>query len=251
MLFKSRIAKTALVTGSGRGIGRATALMLGEMGAMVVVQDIDENSCIETSHLVKNSGGKSIYYQGDVGDIERIKEIVVDIGQALGGVDILVNNAGTSSDRCPLENVTLDMFQRSINVHVKGTLFTTQAVIPFMKRKKWGTIVNISSTQALTGVSEGATYNAAKGAIISLTKGWAKEFAPWNITVNAVAPGHTETEMTIKNDSIEVRKKKAESIPLKRYGKPEEIAAAIVFLCSDYARFITGQVLSPNGGFVI
>jgi 3-oxoacyl-[acyl-carrier protein] reductase len=251
MFFKSKIEKTVLVTGSGRGIGRASALMFGEMGAMVVVHDIDEKYCIETTNLIKNSGGRAIYYQGDVADIERMKEIVVDISESLGGVDILVNNAGISSDRCPLEEVTLDMFQRSIDVHVKGTLFTTQAVIPYMKRKNCGRIVNISSIQALTGWSEGATYNAAKGAIIALTKGWAKEFAPWNITVNVVAPGHTETEMTVKNDPIEVRRKKAESIPLKRYAKPEEMAAAIIFLCSDYSRFITGQILSPNGGFLI
>jgi len=118
-----------------------------------------------------------------------------------------------------------------------------------MKERRYGRIVNLSSIQALVGWANSATYNAAKGAIIAMSKGWAKEFAPWKICVNVVAPGHTETEMTIKNDSAELRAEKAKTIPLGRYAQASEMGEAIAFLASEEASFITGQVLSPDGGF--
>jgi 3-oxoacyl-[acyl-carrier protein] reductase len=244
-------AKAALVTGAGAGIGRATALELARRGMDIAVLDVNGDSARETAALVAGLGRRAVPYAVDVSDVEAAQEAVRVAERELDGLAVLVNNAGVSSDRCPLEQVTVAMFERSIAVHVRGTVFVTQAALPAMKERRRGKIVNISSIQALVGWAEGATYNAAKGAILALSKGWAKEFAPWRINVNVVAPGHTATEMTVKNDPPELRRAKAETIPLGRYAQPEEIAQAIAFLAGGQADFITGQVLSPNGGFTI
>lgn len=243
--------KVALITGAGRGIGKATALVLASKGFDIAVHDIDGTTAAETASLIRQSGVDAESFAADVSNREAMGAVVSAVEARFGAIDALVNNAGIASDRCPLEQVTEAMFQRSIGVHVAGTLWTTQAAIVGMKQRNAGSIVNLSSIQALVGWSEGATYNAAKGALIALSKGWAKEFAPWNIRVNVVAPGHTETEMTVRNDSAELRAAKAKTIPLGRYARPEEMGEAIAFLASDAASFVTGQVLSPNGGFVI
>uniref|UniRef100_A0A9E8A1D9 SDR family oxidoreductase n=1 Tax=Bosea sp. NBC_00436 TaxID=2969620 RepID=A0A9E8A1D9_9HYPH len=243
--------KVALVTGAGRGIGKATILVLARRGYDVAVHDIDAVSAAETAELARECGAAAESYAADVSDAAAMRDVVAALEVRFGGIDVLVNNAGIASDRCPIETVTEAMLLRSIAVHVGGTLWTTQAAIPGMKRRKSGRIVNLSSIQGLVGWTEGATYNAAKGAILALSKGWAKEFAPWNIAVNVVAPGHTETEMTVRNDPAELRAAKAKTIPFRRYAQPEEIGQAIAFLAGDEAAFITGQVLSPNGGFII
>jgi 3-oxoacyl-[acyl-carrier protein] reductase len=243
--------KVALVTGGGRGIGKATVLVLARRGFNVAVHDIDPSTARDTAALARDLGVDADSFAADVADRRAMIDVVAAVESRFGRIDVLINNAGISSDRCPIEKVTEEMFQRSIGVHVGGTLWTTQAAVPGMKRRNSGCIVNVSSIQALVGWMEGATYNAAKGAILALTKGWAKEFAPWNIRVNVVAPGHTETEMTVRNDPAELRAAKAKTIPLGRYAQPDEMGAAIAFLASDDASFITGQVLSPNGGFVI
>jgi 3-oxoacyl-[acyl-carrier protein] reductase len=243
--------KTALVTGAGRGIGKATVLVLAKRGIDVAVHDIDAAGAAETAALASKLGAAAESYAADVSDGAAMRAVVASVEARFGAIDVLVNNAGIASDRCPIEKVTEAMFQRSIGVHVGGTLWTTQAVVPGMKQRNYGRIVNISSIQGLVGWTEGATYNAAKGAILALSKGWAKELAPWNICVNVVAPGHTETEMTVRNDPAELRAAKAKTIPLGRYAQPQEMAEAIAFLASDEASFVTGQVLSPNGGFII
>ena len=247
----SLAGRVALVTGCGRGIGRATALLLAQRGADVLVHDIDEAGARETAEGVSARGRQVHVGIADVADVQAMAEIVRAGQAALGHIDVLVNNAGVPSDRCPLEEVTEERFERSFGVHVKGTLFTTQAVLPGMKARRFGRIVNISSVQAMRAYGNSATYNGAKGAVLAMAKGWAVEFAPWNICVNVVAPGPTLTAMVERNDSPELREAKARSIPLGRYGTPEEMAQAIVFLCSPQADFITGQVISPNGGFAI
>ncbi|CAM5769295.1 SDR family NAD(P)-dependent oxidoreductase [Bosea minatitlanensis] len=244
-------SKVALITGAGRGIGKATALVLAAKGFRIAVHDIDPQTAAETAALIRQRGAEAESFAADVADREAMAGVVAAVEAGCGTIDVLINNAGIASDRCPLEQVTEAMFARSIGVHVAGTLWTTQAVIAGMKQRKAGSIVNLSSIQALVGWTEGATYNAAKGALIAMSKGWAKEFAPWNIRVNVVAPGHTETEMTARNDSAELRAAKAKTIPLGRYARPSEIGEAIAFLAGDAASFVTGQVLSPNGGFAI
>ena len=185
----------------------------------------------------------------DVSDIGAMQQTVA--GTKLGDIDILVNNAGTPSDRCPLEAVTEEMFERSIGVHVKGTLFTTQAVVPGMKARKWGKIVNLSSIQGTSGFANGATYNGAKAAVLAMAQGWAKELAPWNINVNIIAPGHCMTNMPMSRDTPEELAQQATTVPFGRFAEPEEMAYTIAFLCSQEAAFITGQVVSPNGGYLI
>lgn len=243
--------KVALITGAGRGIGKATALVLGRRGFDVAVHDLDAGTAAETVASIRELGAQAESYVADVAEREAMNRVVAAVEKRFGQIDAVVNNAGISSDRCPIEKVTEAMFQRSMAVHVAGTLWTTQAAIAGMKQRGCGSIINISSIQALVGWTEAATYNAAKGAILALSKGWAKEFAPWHIRVNVVAPGHTETEMTVHNDTPELRAVKAKTIPLGRYGQPGEMGEAIAFLAGDDASFISGQVLSPNGGFVI
>lgn len=247
----SLTGRVALVTGCARGIGRATALLLAERGADVLVHDIDAQGAAETAKAVSALGRQVQVGVADVSDVQAMAGVVRAGEAALGPIDVLVNNAGVPSDRCPLEEVTEERFERSFGVHVKGTLFTTQAVLPGMKARRFGRIVNISSVQAMRAYPNSATYNGAKGAVLAMAKGWAVEFAPWNICVNAVAPGPTLTAMVERNDPLELREAKARTIPLGRYGTPAEMAQAIAFLCSPQADFITGQVISPNGGFAI
>ncbi len=243
--------RVAMITGSGSGIGRATARLMAERGTDLIIHDQNEKGANETAEIVRGLGRKARVWLGDVSNVATMKKIVAEAEAHFGHIDILVNNAGIASDRCPIEEVTEAMFERSMAVHVKGTMFTTQAVVPGMKKRKFGKIVNISSIQGTVGAANGATYNGAKGAVLAMAKGWAKEFAPWTICVNAVAPGHCLTPMPMAKDSPAVLAEKAKSIPFGRYGQPEEMGYAITFLCSPEADFITGQVISPNGGYTI
>lgn len=245
--------RCALVTGAGSGIGRATARIFAARGARVAVLDQNLAGAEETVALVAADPGEGSAraWHCDVSDPAAVRASVDAVTADLGPVELLVNNAGVRSDRCPLEEVTAEMFQRSMAVHVGGTLFVTQTVLPSMKTQGYGRIVNISSIQGMVGYANGATYNAAKGAVLAMSKGWAKEFAPWSIRVNIVAPGHTLTPMPLSQDSMEVVARKAEGIPLKRYAQPEEMGYAIAWLCGPESEFVTGQVLSPNGGFTI
>jgi NAD(P)-dependent dehydrogenase (short-subunit alcohol dehydrogenase family) len=243
--------RVALITGSGSGIGRATALIMAERGADIAVLDRNLKGAEETAEKVRALGREAKVWEADVTDFSGMASTVKAVEKDFGKIDILVNNAGVSSDRCPVEDITPEMFHRSMYVHLGGAIFTTQAVIPGMKARSYGKIVNISSIQGMVGHANGATYNAAKGGVLALTKGWAKEFAEWRICVNAVAPGHCLTPMPMAFDSPEVLAKKAESVPFKRYGQPEEMGYAIAYLCSPEADFVTGQVISPNGGYLM
>ena len=243
--------KVAMITGSGSGIGRSTAIIMAERGADLVIHDINEKGANETAEKVKALGRKAKVWVADVSNVAAMKKVVAEAEKHFGKIDVLVNNAGVASDRCPIEEVTEAMFDRSIGIHVRGTMFTTQAVIPGMKQRRYGKIVNISSIQGTVGHTQGSTYNGAKGALLAMAKGWAKEFAPWNIAVNVVAPGHCMTPMPMAKDSPEVLAEEAKTVPFKRYGQPEEMGYAIAYLCSSEADFVTGQVISPNGGYII
>ena len=246
MVFEDKVA---LITGSGSGIGRATAGILAERGADIIVHDINKEGAEETAEQVRSHGRRVEVSICDVSDVNAMRKTVTDT--AFEHIDILVNNAGIPSDRCSLEEVTEEMFARSFEVHVKGTLFTTQAVVPGMKERKFGKIVNLSSIQGISGFTQAATYNGAKAAVLAMAQGWAKELAPWNINVNVIAPGHVLTNMPLSRDSPETIKRHAESVPFKRFAQPEEMGNVIAFLCSPEAEFITGQVVSPNGGFLV
>ncbi len=243
--------KVAIVTGSGAGMGRAHAELFAERGATVVVQDIKRDAAEETAARVRAKGGKAVVIVTDVADVAATSAALAGCIDQLGRADILVNNAGIGGEPT-IEETTEEYFDRTFAVHVKGSFFATKAVVPAMKRQRCGTIINISSIWGMVAHHYSSPYCGAKAALLGLTKAWAKELAPWNIHVNAIAPGGVVTEMVLSQPDIEQKMAgKVARVPLGRYAEPRELSYAVVFLASPEADFITGQVLSPNGGEVI
>jgi 3-oxoacyl-[acyl-carrier protein] reductase len=246
--FKDQVA---VITGAGRGMGRAHAKLLAERGATVVVQDILADEARETVSQIEAASGKAEAMIGDITDVPRLKSALADAERRLGRIDILVNNAGIGGE-APFEEITEQEFDRMFAVHVKGSFFATQAVVPGMKQRRRGKIINISSIWGMVAHHYASDYCAAKAALLGLTKAWAKEFAPWNIHVNAVAPGGVLTDMVLQQPNIEARMaEKVKRVPLGRYADPIELSYTVAFLASSEADFITGQLISPNGGETI
>jgi 3-oxoacyl-[acyl-carrier protein] reductase len=242
--------RVALITGAGDGMGRAHALLMAERGADIAIADINGDGAEETAEKVRALGGKAHVCVVDMADVEAVQAMVAGAADALGRIDILVNNAGYGQ-RATTDEITEDDFDRMMAVHARGSFFCAQAVVPGMKERRRGKIVNISSMWGMTGAHVAPHYCAAKAALLGFTKAWAKELAPWNIHVNAVAPGGVRSGGPVKLDTPEILKAKEAEVPLKRYCEPIEMAYAVTFLASPEADFITGQVLSPNGGQVI
>jgi 3-oxoacyl-[acyl-carrier protein] reductase len=242
--------KVAMITGSGDGMGKAHAILMAERGADIVVHDIKADLVEGTAAAVRKLGRKAHVGVCDVADVAAVQRLVADATAAMGRIDILVNNAGYGQ-RSETQAITEQDFDRMFAVHVKGSFFAAQAVIPGMKERRYGKIVNISSMWGMTGAPVAPHYCAAKAALLGFTKAWAKELAPWNIHVNAVAPGGVKSGGPIKLDNPEILKAKEARVPLKRYCEPVEIAYAVAYLASPEADFVTGQVISPNGGEVI
>ncbi len=241
--------RVALVTGAGSGMGRAHCELMAERGAHVIVQDLLAERAQEVVAAIRSSGGQADAMHGDASNVTLMRE---RIGEALtrhGRIDIIVNNAGIASRVKPFEDIDEDFFDRMLDVNLKAAFFCTQAVVPAMKLARWGRIINISSMFAMVGSQSGAHYTTAKGGMLGLTKALARELAPWNITVNAVAPGLVKTSMTIESlktdDAFEAR---AKGVPMGRLASPREIAASVAFLASDDASLMTGMTLSPSGG---
>lgn len=242
--------KIALITGSGDGMGRAHALLMAERGADIVVSDIREDAAQETAELVLAKGRRAHVGVVDMADVAAVGSMVGEAAATLGPIDILVNNAGFGQ-RAQTEEITEEDFGRMFDVHVRGSFFCTQAVLPAMKERRYGKIVNISSIWGMAGAPVAPHYCAAKAALLGFTKAWAKELAPWNIHVNAVAPGGVRSGGPVKLDNTDVLRAKEEKVPLKRYCEPVEMSYAVAYLASPEADFVTGQVLSPNGGETI
>jgi len=242
--------RVALITGAGDGMGRAHALLMAERGAHIVIVDINKAGAEETAVGVRRFGRRAIVCEADVADVAAVENVVATAGQEMGGVDILVNNAGYGQ-RALVSEIDETAFDRMFGVHVKGSFFFTRAVVGGMKERRRGKIINISSIWGMAGAPVASHYCAAKAALLGFTKAWAKEFAPWNIHVNAVAPGGVRSGGPTKLDNPEILRAKEEKVPLKRYCDPREIAYAVAFLASPEADFITGQVISPNGGETI
>jgi len=236
--------KIALVTGSGRGLGRAHAVTLAERGADVIVHDILVEDAEETMASVRASGREARLISTDIRDVEAFQDAILAAGQ----IDILVNNAGVPGNRAAMEDVDPELFDLMFGVHVRGTFFATQAVVAQMKERRAGKIVNISSIYAMGGSPLASHYSSAKSAISGLTKCWAREFAPWRINVNAVAPGFVLTES--RRDSVppDVVRARAEAMPLGRLCEPIDIAHAVAWLAGPETDMMTGQVVSPNAG---
>ena len=239
--------KVAVVTGASRGIGKAIAVKLASKGATVV---INYNGSRERAEEVKNevesAGGKAVIIQCNVADFDACKEFIETVIKEQGRIDILVNNAGITKDGLIMKMKEED-FDSVLNVNLKGTFNTIRHSARQMLKQRCGKIINISSVSGILGNVGQANYAASKAGVIGLTKTMARELGSRGITVNAIAPGFVETEMTGVL-SEEIRENACKQIILGRFGKPEDIANTAVFLASDKADYITGQVISVDGG---
>lgn len=242
--------KIALVTGGSRGIGRAIALRLAEEGAKVAINYAgNQTATEEVKAIIEQHGGTAMIVQTDVSDSTAAAEMVARVHEELGGLDILVNNAGITRDTL-LVRMKDEDFDAVINTNLKGIYACTKAAAKFMTKQRSGRIVNLSSVVGEIGNIGQTNYAAAKAGVIGFSKAAAKEFAARHVTVNVVAPGFIDTDMTaVLKDSI--REKLIEGIPLGALGKPEHVADAVLFLVSDAASYITGQVLNVDGGMVM
>jgi len=242
--------KNALVTGGAKGIGKAIALKLADEGANVIINYASSDQAAQ--ELVANieaKGVKAVAIKGDVSNAEQAEALVDQAILQFGSVDILINNAGITKDNLLLRMKEED-WDRVMEVNLKGTFLMTKLVGKTMLKKRFGKIVNITSIVGLMGNAGQANYAASKAGVIGFTKSVAKEFASRGINVNAVAPGFIKSDMT---DSLneEVVKNYLQNIPLGSLGEPEDVANAVVFLCSEESRYMTGQILSVDGGLYI
>lgn len=244
------MSKTILITGSSKGIGAATAILFAQKGYNVVINynDSYESASLLCRSLVSN-GYSVMTHKANVANRLEVELMVKETLYKFGSLDILVNNAGVTHQALVSETDEVD-FDRIMDINLKGTFNCCKAVIPSMVSQKSGKIINISSMWGQVGASCEVAYSASKAGIIGLTKALAKELAPSGITVNAIAPGLIETGMN-SNFTIEELTDFVSTIPLERMGSADEIAAAIEFLASENADYITGQVLGINGGYVI
>ena len=242
------MAKTALITGSSRGIGRAAAIRLAKAGYNICINCVErEDKAAEAVNEIRGLGVSAIYVKADVADPEQVKAMVRKAKEELGSIDVLVSNAGVAG-QMQIQDVTREQWDRYFNVNVGGAFNCIQAVLPDMLSRKSGSIVTVSSIWGLNGASCEAVYSATKAALIGLTKSIAMELAPSGIRANCVAPGVILTDMlsALPDGTLPLL---ADETPLGRLGTPDEIGALIAFLCSEDAGFITGQVITSDGGF--
>ena len=239
--------KVALVTGSARGIGRAIAEAFSAEGAAVIVSDVGSDAgARETLAALEAAGGKGMVEMFDVSDPAQVDAGVKNILEAQGKIDILVNNAGITRDNLLLR-MSEEEFDAVVRVNLKGTYLLTKTVTRHMMKQRYGRVINISSVVGMMGNAGQSNYAAAKAGIIGFTKAAARELAPRNITVNAIAPGFIRTAMTAGLPEA-VQKGFLAQIPLGRFAEPREVAELALFLASDASSYITGQVVGINGG---
>lgn len=242
--------KVALVTGASRGIGREIAITLAKEGAMVIINyNGSASRAEEVKNTIEAAGGQAAVYQCNVSDFTACETMVKDIVKEYGHVDILVNNAGITRDNLIMKMKEED-FDAVIDINLKGTFNTIRHLSRQMLKQRSGKIINISSISGILGNAGQANYAASKAGVIGLTKTMARELCSRGITVNAVAPGFVDTEMT-EVLSDEVKEAACKQIPLGRFGKPSDIANMVAYLASDKADYITGQIISVDGGMNI
>jgi len=246
--------KVAIVTGSGGGIGRAIALRLGSLGARVVVADIKMPGAQETVSLLDKAGAKGLALGTDITSLTQVQEMVRTALNTYGQLDILVNNAGWDKIEPFIKN-TPDFWDTVIAINLKGPINCTRAALDPMIAKKYGKIINISSDAGRVGSTGEAVYSACKGGIIAFTKTIAREMARYQINVNCVCPGPTQTpllaEITKGETGGKIIEAMTNAVPFRRLAQPEDLAGAVAFLASDEAAFITGQTLSVSGGLTM
>jgi len=250
--FPGLTGKVALITGGSRGIGRAAVDLFAENGTDVVVNYVHDREAAEAAAgSAKAKGARALAVQADVSLVADGERLVKETLQQFGRLDFLVCNAGIWKGES-VESISEELWDRTQEINLKGTWTVCRAAVPVMKKQEFGRIVIVSSTAGQRGEANVSNYAASKGGQISFTKSLAPELAPFGINVNCVAPGWVETDM---NEGVFGDKSRLdgilETIPLRKIGKPEEIAAPILFLCSSWASYITGEVLNVNGGSVL
>jgi len=241
--------RVSLITGAARGIGREIALLLAKEGSDIVVCDVDLEAAQSTQKDIENLGRRALAFKLDVTDLKQVDEIVNLILDKFLQIDILVNNAGITKDNLILR-MTEEDWDRVLSVNLKGAFNCTKVVSRHMLKKRYGRIINMASIIGIIGNAGQANYAASKGGLIAFTKSIAKELASRNINVNAIAPGFIETPMTAKLPE-EYKKQMLENIPLGKFGKPEDVAKACLFLASPESGYITGQVIVVDGGMTM
>ena len=241
--------KVALITGGGQGIGRTVAEELARLGAHTVLADINLETAEKSAEAICKDGGSASATVLNVADAENVRQVFDLVAKNIKPIDILVNNAGITKDGLMMRMKEAD-WDRVLSVNLKGSFLCGQQAAKQMMKQRQGAIVNIASIVGVMGNAGQANYSASKAGLIGLTKTMARELAPRNIKVNAVAPGFIDTEMTRVLDE-KVREKLVEQIPLARLGLPRDIAHSVAFLVSDRASYITGQVINVNGGMLM
>lgn len=241
--------KVAIITGAARGIGKETALLFAAEGAKVVIADVDEDGGKQVEKEILDQKGEALFVRTDVTDFSSAKRMAKACVERFGRIDILVNNAGIIKDKT-LRKMEPEEFEAVINVNLKGVFNCTKAVVDYMVSQGSGVILNASSVVALYGNFGQTNYVASKCGVVGMTKVWARELGPKGIRVVAVAPGFVETDMTSQLPD-EVKKLVVERTPLRRMATPEEIARVYLFLASNEASFITGTVISVDGGLTL
>ena len=244
--------KVVLITGAGRGIGKAIAIAFAQARARVAVNDINPDSCAQTAAEIAAAGGQALACHADVANKLAVQAMLIDIEDRWGRVDILINNAGVEPYQPILKLDEWD-WDRTLNVNLKGAFICSQSAGRMMQQQGGGVIVNIASIAGrAAGLRDRSAYVASKTGLIGFTKECAREFAAYHIRVNAVCPGVIITEMTAHLRQNEVQMKKwLEDIPLGRLGEPDDVTGLVLFLCSDAARYITGQAINVDGGKIM
>ena len=241
---RHELNRKAIVTGGASGIGAAISRRFAQEGALVAVCDIDLEGAKKIADEIKGHP-----YRLDVSNYKEVEKTISEIAQKFGTIHILVNNAGINRDTLLLRMSEED-WDRVLSVNLKGAFNCSKAVIRYMMKERWGRIINISSIVGLVGNPGQANYVASKAGLIGFAKSLAKELAPRNITVNVVAPGYIDTPMTQKLPE-DIKEQYLKAIPLKRLGKPEDVAELCLFLASDKASYITGEVIGITGGLIV
>lgn len=242
--------KCAIVTGASRGIGKAIALKLASLGANIVINyRSNEKEALEVENEIKNMGVEALCIKGDISKAEEVESLISAAKEKFGAIDIMVNNAGITKDTLILRMKEED-FDTVIDVNLKGVFNCLKTITPVMVRQKYGKIINLSSVVGISGNAGQVNYSASKAGVIGMTKSLAKEVGSRGINVNAIAPGFIETDMTdVLGDKYKDEIKK--NIPLKKLGKPEDVANVVAFLASENSDYITGQVIHVDGGMLM
>ncbi|CAN0555646.1 unnamed protein product [Laminaria digitata] len=243
--------RVAMITGAARGMGREHALLMAERGADVIINDLSADAAEETAEECRALGRKATVMACDNTDIERFVALIGEHEADHGRVDILVNNAGIQGNKLTIEEIDEDIWHAMTDIKMKASFFAVRALVPGMKARKYGKIVNTSSIFAMEGSFSMSHYTGAASGVLGYVKGWARELAPWNICVNAVAPGTVATELTINSMGWDVIRDFEKTVPMGRLADKKEIAYAVAWLASPETDFLTGQLISPNGGQTI